>query len=406
MKASPHRKTWQFISCTVVLLVFALGHTAFAQGVCDGYTDACAVPQSLCSDGGFQISLKSFVPGSASNDGTASYTYEVCSPAAGICQGGNGLRAGESCLDDSFCQRKGQTNDPNATCSRTCSVSAFRGLSHFDVAFPQLGASCVSQGSQVTGRCSNGTGFVLGDGSCFDGSTSNSFIAKCDGTNLAPGQCLTMTINIAGENTGLGLGAAVVVDKESNTCTSSCIAGPSCAACDTQEDGDQCLTRTRGFWGTHPHIASQFLPVTVCGETINTTEAGACSTSEALCTSANDYKKNPEYLTLVAQLTAAKLNLNATAALGESGASCASYPRIGERTIQEFIQYCETNFCGASKAAISGSTCLELLDAFNNSQDVGFETTPAPFDAPGPAQPAQCQAARGNNKAIGVNLCN
>jgi hypothetical protein len=273
-----------------------------------------------------------------------------------------------------------------------------------NVAFPQVGASCVSAQSKVTGACSNGN-FVLGDGSCFDGATSSSFIAKCDATNLDPGECLTMTVNIAGENTGLGLGAAVVVDKESNTCTSSCIAGPSCDACDPPSEEGQCLTRTRGFWGTHPHIATQFLPVTVCGETIDVTQAGTCSTSEALCTSANDYKKNPSYLTLIAQLTAAKLNLNATAAVGDPGASCSGYPKIGDKTIQQFIADCEANLCNGSKAAIIASTCLELLDAFNNSQDVGFAPTPAPFDTPGPAQPAQCQAARGNGKAIGVNLC-
>ena len=45
-----------------------------------------------------------------------------------------------------------------------------------------------------------------------------------------------MTLNIAGETTGLGAGAAVVVDKESTACTASCLAGPSCEPCDDGEE--------------------------------------------------------------------------------------------------------------------------------------------------------------------------
>ena len=54
------------------------------------------------------------------------------------------------------------------------------------------------------------------------------------------------------------------------------------------------------------------------------------------------------------------------------------------------------NFCDANKNAISGSGCIEALDAFNNSPDTGFDQTPEPFDRPGPAQVGECQAARGN----------
>ena len=55
---------------------------------------------------------------------------------------------------------------------------------------------------------------------------------------------------------------------------------------------------------------------------------------------------------------------------------------------------------------ISNSGCIEALNAFNNSQDTGFDQEQPPFDRPGPANVTQCQLARGNGKAIGVNLCN
>ena len=102
---------------------------------------------------------------------------------------------------------------------------------------------------------------------------------------------------------------------------------------------------------------------------------------------------NPPSLTLVAQLTAAELNLAATAATVHG--TCEDF-EYNDKSIQEWISYCEANFCGASKQAISGSGCIEALDAFNNSDDTGFDETPSPFDHPGPAQVDECQKARGN----------
>jgi hypothetical protein len=391
------------------------------------------LPSELCSDGGFKITLTDFQVANTSNSGSATYEYEICQPAAGTCSNDST----KSCSDNSTCWTfkcrnggpqvgtcNGGPNDggsctlngdkdcnPSVTCqaqnpANTCFVDKFHGLSHFDVMFPQLGGteSCLPAGkceggtkagnsctndsqcpdrkcsTSVTGFCSVGN-FVLGDGSCFDGGTSQSFVAKCDNTSLAPGECLTMTVTLAGELNGIGKGAAVVVDKESTTCTTSCIAGPSCEPCNgwPGDGGKECLTRTRGFWGTHPHIADDYLPVIVCGKEIESTAAGECSTSEALCTSANDYKKNPDYLTLVAQLTAAKLNLAATAALVE-GATCSGFEFDG-KSIQEIIAVCEaTNVCNpnATKKTISDSGCIVALDTFNNSQDTGVDVTPAP----------------------------
>jgi len=213
---------------------------------------------------------------------------------------------------------------------------------------------------------------------------------------MAPEYCIIMSMSIAGEINGLGLGAAVVVGAADTACTPSCLPGPSCAV--GEEGGPACLVRTLGFWGTHPNIASRYDPVTVCDVVLDGQQAGTCSTSEALCTNANDYKESPPYLSLVAQLTGAKLNLNATRQL--FGGSCNTWEYQG-KSIQEWIKYCETNYCSASKQDIGRSGCIEALTAFNESKDTGFDVTPPPFDRPGPADPSQCQDARGNGINIG-----
>jgi hypothetical protein len=384
----------------VVALLGALGAAAaFAADpntppdltVCESATCE-SLPDNVCSDAGFKITLTNYVAASGANSGTASYTYELCSPALGVCEGGLGLRAGESCSDNSFCQSKGQDDDPEATCNRECATDEFRGLSHFDVTFPELGAveGCVSAETEVTGSCTNGN-FVLGDASC---NLNDSKSAKCDNTELDPGECLEMTVNIAGETNTLGLGAAVVVDKESTTCTASCIAGPSCEDCGGNEEGDQCLTRTLGFWGTHPWITNNYVPVSVCGEALGCNapsdgksdpacEALTCeSVMEGLGSNpGNEGIKNSggtAYVSMIKQLTAAKLNLNATAAVTEDS-SCADWEYDG-LGIDDWIGVCE-GLCGASQSAISESGCIEALNAFNNSEDV-LDVTPAPFDRP------------------------
>jgi hypothetical protein len=368
--------------------------------VCDGVT-ACEAPSTVCS-AGFQVSLTNFDPATTNNSGTATYTYQICSPATGVCTGGTGLRAGEACLDDGFCQKKGQDSDPGATCNRTCSTDKFYDLSHFDVPFPALGGSCLTANTTVTGTCSANDNtpndghtasvgsFVLGDGSCF---TSTSPVAKCDNTNLAPGDCVTMTLSIAGETNGLGLGNAVVVDKESNNCTASCTQGPNCTPCKTppQGDGGACLTRTIGFWGTHPWITNNFTPVSVCGVDLGcnggddgksnpSCGTGQCSdVMEGLGSIPSELKTNQPYVAMVKQLTAAKLNLAATGALLD-GASCTDFV-YNNKDIKGWIDYCES-LCSADKQTITASGCIEALDAFNNSQDVGFVQTPSPFDQP------------------------
>jgi len=385
-------------------------------GVCNEF--GCDIPpESTCSPGGFRITLAAYNPADSSNTYTATYKYKICNPDGGACNGT--ARPGQYCLDNSFCRSNGAETDPTATCSRDCAVDNFYDLGHFDVTFPELGNSCLGAGTQVTGTCECGPPEVcdvnptvlLGDAECFSGApveNGEKVVARCYGLlGFNPGRCMIMTLYIAGYNPDLILGPAVVVDKTDQSCNASCLPGPSCAPCPAPlPNREACLTRTHGFWGTHPDIAAKFEPVTVCGFEVKGQEPGTCSTSEALCSNANDYKQNPAYLSLVTQLTAAKLNLHASAKL--LGGSCSNWS-FGNYTIEELISYCEDNFCDLTKVSkqdIGRSGCIEALTAFNESQEKRFEVLPDPFDKPGPANPRQCQEARGNGEYIrlGGNL--
>jgi hypothetical protein len=404
------------------VFVAAAASTAIAQNitppdltVCDGVT-ACDASDQVCK-AGFRVTLTGFTPAPATGSGTATYTYQVCSPPGGTCSNNSST----SCLDKSQCySNRCQTGGPNAgtcsqdiatsctsdlqcnvgvTCNRDCAIDKFHGLSHFDVPLTGI-SSCVDSGATITGSCTANDNtpsdghtasvgsFTLSDGSCF---SPTDRVAKCDNTDLNPGDCLTMTVSIPGENNTPGLGNAIVVDKESNTCTSACMQGPSCTACNPPPGGSACLTRTIGFWGTHPWITNDYDPVTVCGKPLDCSapgdgksnpacQVGSCnSIMEGLGSLPAELSSNQPYVAMVKQVTAAKLNLNATAALF-SGASCSDF-RYRDQNIQYWISYCE-GLCSANKTTISNSGCIEALNAFNNSQDTGFTVTPAPFDRP------------------------
>lgn len=106
-------------------------------------------------------------------------------------------------------------------------------------------------------------------------------------------------------------------------------------------------------------------------------------------------KKNRAYAQLVRQLTAAKLNLAATAA---NGGSCSA------SGIEDRIAECEALYCSGNQPQISGSGCIEDLAGFNESLDT-IAVTPAPFDRPGPADPRDCRQANGNGLVTGQGDC-
>jgi len=341
---------------TLLSIGMLTGFSAFAEPdltVCDG-TDCDNLPPEMLCSSGFLITFQGRTENQ--NEGTATYTYEICNK---------------------------HTTD--------CPFSPFRDLSHFDIVFPEIGNSpCVPANTEITGTCSTGS-FVLGDGSCFDGGSSNSFIAKCDNTNLPNEQCMTMTVTFA--TTQIGVGPAIVVDKAATNCVSSCIVGPSCDDCDVPpNDCPPCITRNVCFWSTHPWITNKFAPVTVCGIKVGCKDYGdgkskpSCGTGkcydimEALGSSGKEYPENPAYVELVKQLTAAKLNLKASDCLFKMGA-CEGYKSHDGKSIEELVLFCE-NLCDEDPYTIVQSGCLPDLKAFNESKDTGFKKTPRPFNCP------------------------
>jgi hypothetical protein len=186
-----------------------------------------------------------------------------------------------------------------------------------------------------------------------------------------------------------------------NTVTVTCgvvgdgtISGTASDVCEVRGRG--CLSRTPGFWCTHPNITAQFLPLDSCGLTLNTVTAGiAVSATEDLTFSGKDFKNNntsPQQLQLIRQCAAANLNVAATLT---GGGDCESeFPTLGallDRCCNGPDPVCNSD---SSPNEIGTSQCIELLDEFNNSLDTIAPF--GPFVRPGPANPRQCQAANGN----------
>jgi len=276
---------------------------------------------------------------------------------------------------------------------------------------------CVNDTTEFEAVCTKNEALVpisFTDPSCSFGApaTLPPSVVKCD-EELGPGECYTLTLTIAGETNSIGVGPGVAIDKAATECIEGCIAGPTCGSCvnGTTGDEDPCLTRTLGFWGTHPAITSMYIAddLTVCGAHINTAGevvAGKvpCDGAEqALCINAKDCPSSPPFLVMVAQLTAAKLNLQATAELLD--ATCSDW-QFDSKSIEEWIGDCEM-LCDASRNAIANSGCIQALDAFNNEVDILSDNlTPFPFNRPGPADIVACNIARGDRLSIpGANGC-
>jgi hypothetical protein len=160
--------------------------------------------------------------------------------------------------------------------------------------------------------------------------------------------------------------------------------------------GQGCLTHTPGFWAEHPEITSQFLPQTVCGVELDTVQAGSVtSATEAMCSVGQDGQiLGPQLTQLVRQCTAALLNVAASAS---GGGNCPG----DSPPLASLLEGC----CGADSvctgdpvAGLTVQSCIDQLDAFNNSPD----TLPpfGPFVNPVSANPAQCQAARNNGVVV------
>lgn len=133
-------------------------------------------------------------------------------------------------------------------------------------------------------------------------------------------------------------------------------------------------TRTAGFYKNHPAITQSILTgaggLTVCGHSITDVDVDhAHSAVEGLCVSPQGNSR----LQLVRQLITAAL----TNALGG-----AVFPDLTR---------CNAVCANPLSAQLDVNTCVNQADAFNNSGD----NLQAPFDPPGSADTAPCQAAHG-----------
>lgn len=224
-------------------------------------------------------------------------------------------------------------------------------------------------------------------------------VLKCDNATLDTGQCIDLKVTVAGEIPTIGPGTIDTVLESQGECAADQICGPACA-CEQAAEG--CLTRSRGFWGTHPNITDDFLNVTVCGRTLSSILAGGTNSSvtEAVCSNSNDGGiKKQAYVQLVAQLATAKLNVNASTANDGDCSDMLSDALANAGCPYTTLADIETNLCCADQKTISDSKCIEGLTMFNVEQDT-FDMTPPPFDVPGKADPTQCQIANGNKNII------
>ena len=151
-----------------------------------------------------------------------------------------------------------------------------------------------------------------------------------------------------------------------------------------------------GSGATHPAITSQFLDVEVCGVTIDNVMAGnGTSAIEAICSVGRDDKiLGPQVTQLVRQCTAAALNI---AASEEGGGNCSSeFPNLE----MQMAACCsaESACTGAPPDGFTVNSCIEILDAFNNSIDTLDPF--GPFVGSQRADPSVCQDSKDNGVVV------
>jgi hypothetical protein len=179
----------------------------------------------------------------------------------------------------------------------------------------------------------------------------------------------------------------VEFESDSTTCSAKVVCHP------PENGGEGCLTRTPGYWGNHPLVTAEFLPVESCGlELDETTAATQGSITEDICSVGADHKVygSPQEAQLVRQCAAAALNIAASESLGGS---------CGEDASSLFASCCTS--CDLPASDITASECIEDLDEFNNSTDTLLEDGEEislchALELTCSADTTQCEASRNN----------
>ncbi|MGG7055125.1 hypothetical protein [Nitrosomonas sp. ANs5] len=172
------------------------------------------------------------------------------------------------------------------------------------------------------------------------------------------------------------------------------ITGDATADCPFTPQEEGCLTRTPGFWGTHPDVTAKYLDLEVCGTTLNNVNAGnGHSAIEAMCSTGRDGRiLGPQLTQLVRQCTSAALNIAASQDLG--GNCNSDFPNIDAT----FSACCggESICTGDTVGDHSVESCITALDFFNNTDPDTLS-----FDFPvGRAMPRACQDSRNNGIVV------
>ena len=209
---------------------------------------------------------------------------------------------------------------------------------------------------------------------------------------IEPGQAPVISIGLIPPLTEPALNTATV------TCTTldGSLVGTREATDTCNVPNDKCLTRTPGFWGTHPAVTQKYLEVEVCGVTLDNVRAGnSTSAIEAMCSVGKDGKiMGPQMTQLVRQCTAAALNIAASKSFD---GDCNNAE--GSEGIDRIFASC----CGSESICtddpiegFSINSCIGALDAFNNLPN---DTLNFDFKT-GPADSSVCRASKDNKVVV------
>lgn len=306
----------------------------------------------------------------------------------------------------------------------TCSCPTSIGTNIQVTANDQATVDCKSAGVSLTKNCapqSSGTNLATFTASNL-GNVDLTACAISDTAFLTDLTCppigtgTTETVN--GGTFGLAVGVTNFTTPDSanisgatanfcNTAHITCNAGAAQAdssiVCPVPPPGT-CISRTPGYWGTHPTQTDSVLDggLLVCGLTLTAAAnfpSTANSAVEDLCENNLDARPNhtsDQQLQLIRQCTAAALNLTLS---GNGGgitageAACSAFPNIATTFTNCCVGPTSTCDSGASVATINNSGCITTLDAFNNQFDtVSFPTGFVNENA----EPTECSIATGN----------
>jgi hypothetical protein len=271
-----------------------------------------------------------------------------------------------------------------------------------DAGLNAVNINVCNEGDQDLVNCDVTDTYVPEDPLCDDGTTGTAvdLTVAPDLFNVPIGQCVPVSGSIASLTAQTCNTVSVTCEVEGSG--GKTIIDISEDECEVQ--GEDCLTRTPGFWGTHPHITDDFLPLFNCGIDITTVDVpgGEQSAIEDMCSVGKDAKTlsvYPQQVQLERQCMAALLNVAATASL--EGSCETAFPGT-----TELIAECCTAADSVCSSALApgvenadGRTindCIGDLDAFNNNDSAEPDVTGTIFESPGPADPSLCQDAKNN----------